>query len=95
MTTIKRLPVPAAPSLVRADILGQFEKIDGRRCVLAAMEGARYGRRVVGELYVAGGYPYVDVAWEPDWYKAIIAGEGLKRRPWPAGCVWIEQTPAE
>lgn len=93
MTTM-RMPTPAQRALSRADIVGQFEELNGRRCVLAAMEGARYDRRIVGELFTKteGGvtYPYVMVAWEGDWYRAAFDGVNPPRQPWPAGCVWVE-----
>lgn len=85
-----RLPVPRQRGLVRADLAGQIEALDGRRAVVAALEGARYDRRVVGEAYVAGGHLYVNVALERDWWAARLAGAGIVTVAWPAGCVWVE-----
>ena len=90
---VTRMPQPPVRGFSRADLLGQFESLDGRRANVAAVEGPRYDRRIVGEMYESGGFPWVNVATERDWWKAALMGEGLPRLAWPAGCVWVEDAP--
>lgn len=91
VSEILRLPAPAAPVLMRCDLLAGLEPVAGRRVALAALEGSVYGYRAAGEPYVArDGHSVVDVVPEAAWWAHRLSAAPLEAVPWPAGCVWAE-----
>lgn len=85
-----RVAVPVRPPLIRADLCGQLESLDGRRAWASNAEGPHGGLRAVGGLYTAGGHVWVDLATEADWWARRLASGPLRAVPWPAGAVWVE-----
>lgn len=86
-----RLPVPPSPTLMRVDLLAGLEPVAGRRVVLAAMEGPRYGWRALSEPQVAAdGHIRVLVTPEAAWWAQRLLEAPAAPLEWPAGCAWVD-----
>lgn len=85
-----RVPVPAQPPLMRADVVGEFEPLRGRRAAISNEEGSRLGYVAASDLYVLDGFAWVDVVTEREWWARELLGARWNSRRWPAGAVWVE-----
>jgi hypothetical protein len=88
-----RVPVPAQPPLMRADVVGEFESLRGRRAAVSNQDASRFGFRAASDLYVLDGFAWVDVVTEREWWARELLGALWSSRRWPAGAVWVEMEP--